>query len=77
MLIPEVKPHYGRLKFLIGGEWVDPQSDRVESDPNPATGETIAEFSQATPAEAIQAVEAAHQAFQTWLQRDARAIMRL
>ena len=66
MLIPEVKPHYGRLKFLIGGEWVDSKSNRVEPDPNPATGESIAEFSQATPEEAVQAVEAAHQAFQTW-----------
>jgi malonate-semialdehyde dehydrogenase (acetylating)/methylmalonate-semialdehyde dehydrogenase len=66
MLIPEVKPHYGRLKFLIGGEWVETQSNQVEPDPNPATGEAIAEFAQATPAEAVQAVESAHQAFQTW-----------
>jgi malonate-semialdehyde dehydrogenase (acetylating)/methylmalonate-semialdehyde dehydrogenase len=66
MLIPEVKKHYGKLKFLIGGEWVDSRSGDIRPDTNPATGEVIAEFPQATPEEARQAVEAAHQAFQTW-----------
>ena len=43
MLLPEVKKHYGKLKFLIGGAWVDSKSTRIEPDPNPATGEAIAE----------------------------------
>ena len=66
MLLPEVKKHYGKLKFLIGGEWVDSKSTHIESDPNPATGEAIAELPQATPEEALAAVDAAHAAFQSW-----------
>ncbi len=66
MLIPEVKKHYGKLKLLIGGEWVDSRSTDIHPDTNPATGEVIAEFPQATPEEARQAVEAAHEAFQSW-----------
>ncbi|EFK95776.1 protein containing Aldehyde dehydrogenase domain, partial [sediment metagenome] len=66
MLLPEVKKHYGKLKFLIDGEWVDSKSPNVGIDTNPATDEAIAEFPNATKEEAIQAVEAAHRAFQTW-----------
>lgn len=66
MLLPEVKKHYGKLPFLINGEWVQSTSSVVEPDVNPATGEVIAEFPQAAPEEAAAAVEAAHAAFQTW-----------
>jgi len=66
MLLPEVKKHYGRLKFLIDGEWEDSKSSNLEIDTNPANDEAIAELPNATKEEAIQAVEAAHRAFQTW-----------
>lgn len=66
MLLPEVKKHYGKLKFLIDGEWVDSKSSNVEIDTNPATDEAIAEIPSATKEEAIRAVEAAQRAFQSW-----------
>jgi len=65
-LLPEVKKHYGKLKFLINGEWVDSKSTDVHETTNPATGEVIAEFPTAATDEAISAVKAAHEAFQTW-----------
>ena len=65
-LLPEVKSHYGRLKFLINNEWLEPKSTEVQEVTNPATDEAIAELSPATPGEARAAVQAAHQAFQTW-----------
>ncbi|NTV56936.1 MAG: aldehyde dehydrogenase family protein, partial [Deltaproteobacteria bacterium] len=66
MLLPEVKKHYGKLKFLIDGEWVDSKSTSIELDTNPATDEVIAEFPMATKEEAFKAVDAAQKAFQTW-----------
>ena len=65
-LLPEVKKHYGKLKFLINGEWVDSKSTNIQETTNPATGEAIANFPTATAEEALQAVRAAHEAFQTW-----------
>jgi len=65
-LLPEVKKHYGKLKFLINGEWVDSKSTDVKETTNPATGEVIAQYSTATREEALLAVKAAHDAFQTW-----------
>ena len=59
MLLPEVKKHYGKLKLLIDGNWVDSKSSNLAIDRNPATDEAIAEFPVATSEEAIQAVEAA------------------
>jgi malonate-semialdehyde dehydrogenase (acetylating)/methylmalonate-semialdehyde dehydrogenase len=63
-LLPEVKKHYGRLKLLIGGEWVESKSDQISQTTNPATGEVIAEFPTATKAEARAAVESAADAFE-------------
>jgi malonate-semialdehyde dehydrogenase (acetylating)/methylmalonate-semialdehyde dehydrogenase len=65
-LLPEVKKHYGKLKFLMDGEWVDSQSTDIQQTTNPATGEVIAEFPSATKDEALQAVQVAHKAFQEW-----------
>ncbi len=62
-LFQEVKAHYGKLKLLIGGEWVDSQSTTINETVNPATGEPIAEFPTATQAEARAAVEAAQKGF--------------
>jgi malonate-semialdehyde dehydrogenase (acetylating)/methylmalonate-semialdehyde dehydrogenase len=66
MLLEEVKKHYGRLKLLINGDWVESRSTRIHIDKNPATDEEIAEFPAATREETIQAIESAHHAFQTW-----------
>jgi len=65
-VLPEVKKHYGELQLFINGEWIASKSGKMESDPNPATGEVIAEFPTATADEAVAAVKAAHEAFQTW-----------
>ncbi|MCD6307070.1 MAG: aldehyde dehydrogenase family protein [Deltaproteobacteria bacterium] len=65
-LLQEVKKHYGKLKFLINGEWIDSKSTNIHETTNPATGEAIAEFPTATNDEALAAVKAAHEAFQTW-----------
>ncbi|MCF8042241.1 MAG: aldehyde dehydrogenase family protein, partial [Desulfarculaceae bacterium] len=62
-ILPEVKSHYGRLKLLIGGEWVESKSEIVNKTTNPATGVEIAEFPTATKEEARAAVEAAQQGF--------------
>ena len=65
-LLPEVKSHYGKLKFYIGGEWVESTSTDIQETTNPATGEVIAEFPTATEAEARAAVEAAQEGFLAW-----------
>jgi len=62
--LPEVKSHYGKLKLLIGGEWVESRSTVVNQTVNPATGEPIAEFPTATRQEARAAVEAAWRGFE-------------
>jgi malonate-semialdehyde dehydrogenase (acetylating)/methylmalonate-semialdehyde dehydrogenase len=61
-----MKKHYGKLPLLIGGEWVESRSTVVQETTNPATGEVIAQFPEATKDEARAAVAAAHQAFQGW-----------
>jgi malonate-semialdehyde dehydrogenase (acetylating)/methylmalonate-semialdehyde dehydrogenase len=63
-LLPEVKKHYGMLKLLIDGEWVESKSSQIHEDVNPATGEVIAEFPTATTQEARAAVEAAQRGFE-------------
>jgi len=65
-VLPEVKSHYGKLKFYIGGEWVESTSSEIQQTTNPATGEVIAEFPIATEAEARAAVEAAQEGFLAW-----------
>jgi malonate-semialdehyde dehydrogenase (acetylating) / methylmalonate-semialdehyde dehydrogenase len=65
-LLPEVKKQYGKLKFLIDGEWVESTSTNIQTTTNPATGEVIAEFPTATAEEAIAAAKAAAKAFTTW-----------
>jgi malonate-semialdehyde dehydrogenase (acetylating)/methylmalonate-semialdehyde dehydrogenase len=67
-ILPEVKKHYGKLKLLINGEWVDSESSKISGDTNPATGEIIAEFPSATLEEARAAVKSAQQGFEVWSQ---------
>ncbi|MFH0822486.1 MAG: aldehyde dehydrogenase family protein [Pseudomonadota bacterium] len=63
-LLPEVKGHYGRLRLLIEGEWVESASTRFHENVNPATGEVIAEYPTALKEEARAAVEAAQRGFE-------------
>jgi malonate-semialdehyde dehydrogenase (acetylating)/methylmalonate-semialdehyde dehydrogenase len=65
-LLPEVQSHYGRLKLLINGEWVESDSNDIQQTTNPATGEVIADYPLATQEEGEQAVAAAATAFQSW-----------
>ncbi|PLX46146.1 MAG: aldehyde dehydrogenase [Deltaproteobacteria bacterium] len=62
----KMKKHYGMLKLLIGGEWVESKSTKIQKSYNPVTGEEIAEFPEATQEEARAAVEAAQKAFEVW-----------
>jgi len=64
--LPEVKKDYGRQKFLINGEWVDSKSEKLNDNLNPATGEVISQFPEATEEEARHTVKAAYEAFKTW-----------
>ncbi len=63
-VLSEVKKHYGKLKLLIDGEWVESASTRFHENVNPATGEAIAEFPTATREEARAGVEAAQRGFE-------------
>jgi len=65
-LLKEYKEHYGKLKFLINGGWVDAKSDKYAPVTNPATGAVIAELPSATQEEIEMAVSAAQRAFETW-----------
>ncbi len=67
-VLPEVEKHYGKLKFFIGGNWVESESDQIYEDVNPATGEVIAEFPSATDSEIEQAIQAAQMALEQWRQ---------
>ena len=62
-ILPEVASHYGKLKLLIDGEWVESKSTIINETVNPANGEIIAEFPTATKEEARAAVDAAQRAF--------------
>ncbi len=69
----EIKPRYG---LFIGGEFVEPQSDAAtqqRSDEglhfatiNPATGKTLCEVAQGSPADVDRAVAAAREALPAW-----------
>ena len=64
--LPAVQENYGRLKFFIGGKWVDSKSDNVQPVMNPARDEQIAQIPYATEDEVNNAIEAAHNAFGRW-----------
>ena len=64
--LPEVKKHYGRLKFFINGEWIESKSNNCFENTNPATGDVIAEVPVATEAEVEAAINSAWNAFKKW-----------
>jgi aldehyde dehydrogenase (NAD+) len=58
--------HNRRFGLLINNQWVHPPKAKTFTSFNPATGETLAETTQAGQTEVNQAVEAARQAFTSW-----------
>jgi len=66
-----------RVKLLIGGEWVDSQTNEWHDIINPATQEVLAQVPFATESELNAAVAAAEQAFKTWRLTPIGARMRI
>ncbi|WP_226618665.1 CoA-acylating methylmalonate-semialdehyde dehydrogenase [Cytobacillus firmus] len=54
------------LKNFINGEWVDANTDKFETVPNPATGEELARTPISTREDVDNAVQAAKEAFKVW-----------
>ena len=55
-----------KLKFLVNGEWRDPESGSYMPITNSSTGEVIAEAPKCSAGEVNSAVEAAAAAFPAW-----------
>src|SRR3954449_7585691 len=55
-----------KTQLYIGGQWRDAEGGATLTVEDPATGETIAEVADASHADADAALQAAHDAFQTW-----------
>src|SRR5690242_5804597 len=67
-MVASIKPHRDELglgdgRMLIGGDWVAAADEATWSHRHPATGEQVAEFPVATPADVDRAVTAARRAF--------------
>jgi len=54
------------LRNFIRGQWVEVEVERLETVPNPATGETLAQVPLSGRSDLDRAVEAAKEAFHTW-----------
>src|SRR3990170_693961 len=65
-LLPEVKKHYGDLKNLVGGQWVDASATEWLDDTNPATDEVIARVPLSPKGDVDAAVQAALGAWEEW-----------
>ncbi len=62
-----------KYQLFIDGQWVDAESGKTFSTPNPATGETLAEVAEADKADIDKAVNAARKAFDgQWSKMSAR-----
>jgi betaine-aldehyde dehydrogenase len=67
-----------RYQLFIGGEWVDAESGKTFSTPNPATGAPLADVAEADKADVDKAVAAARKAFEgKWAKTSARERGRL
>lgn len=67
-----------RYQLFIDGKWVDAESGKTFSTPNPSTGETLAEVAEADKADIDKAVAAARRAFEgKWSKLSARERGRL
>src|SRR2546429_9290870 len=68
---PQTTPR--RYQLFIDGQFVDAESGKTFSTPNPATGETFAEVAEADKADIDKAVAAARKAFEgKWSKISAR-----
>jgi aldehyde dehydrogenase (NAD+) len=62
-----------KYQLFIDGQWVDAESGKTFTTPNPATGENLAEVSEADKADIDKAVSAARRAFEgKWSRMSAR-----
>ncbi|HKO61730.1 MAG TPA: betaine-aldehyde dehydrogenase [Pyrinomonadaceae bacterium] len=62
-----------KYQLLIDGQWVDAESGKTFTTPNPSTGETLAEVAEADKADIDKAVKAARKAFEgKWGKMSAR-----
>ncbi len=62
-----------KYQLFIDGQWIDAESGKTFSTPNPATGETFAEVAEADKADIDKAVNAARRAFEgNWSKLSAR-----
>ncbi|HKP73685.1 MAG TPA: aldehyde dehydrogenase family protein, partial [Pyrinomonadaceae bacterium] len=62
-----------RYQLFIDGKWVDAESGKTFTTPNPATGETLAEVAEADKADVDKAVAAARRAYEgKWSRMSAR-----
>jgi betaine-aldehyde dehydrogenase len=62
-----------KYQLFIDGQWVDAESGKTFTTPNPATGATLAEVAEADKADIDKAVEAARRAFEgKWSRMSAR-----
>jgi aldehyde dehydrogenase (NAD+) len=62
-----------KYQLLIDGQWVDAESGKSFTTPNPATGETLAEVAEGDKADIDKAVKAARKAFEgKWGKMSAR-----
>jgi betaine-aldehyde dehydrogenase len=62
-----------KYQLFIDGKWVDAESGKTFTTPNPATGETLAEVAEADKADVDKAVAAARKAFEgKWGKMSAR-----
>ncbi|HET7559128.1 MAG TPA: NAD-dependent succinate-semialdehyde dehydrogenase [Limnochordia bacterium] len=56
-------------ELFIGGRWRPAEGEQRYGVENPATGESVGSIADASPADAIRAVDAAHAAFPGWAAR--------
>ncbi|MGI9166752.1 MAG: betaine-aldehyde dehydrogenase [Pyrinomonadaceae bacterium] len=62
-----------KYQLFIDGQWIDAESGKTFSTPNPATGETFADVAEADKADIDKAVSAARRAFEgKWSKLSAR-----
>ncbi|HKQ52619.1 MAG TPA: aldehyde dehydrogenase family protein [Pyrinomonadaceae bacterium] len=62
-----------KYQLFIDGQWVDAESGKTFTTPNPATGQTLAEVAEADKADIDKAVEAARRAYEgKWSRMSAR-----
>ncbi len=63
----------GKYQLFIDGQWVDAESGKTFTTPNPATGQTLAEVAEADKADIDKAVAAARKAYEgKWSKLSAR-----